>query len=214
MRAALLLAFVACACEQRFSATPPPGFADSLGPAPSSSAAALDALLAPADAGGALDGAPHAMTITLCSADATACSGPDGGEPPDGSYRVVFGGGRGGLRSRNQATTDLYNELRDRLASGQHVDAEAKQRGDAGAVRPTAGTAPASEDPLTQAAFSLMDWADATGELTLDAVHWGSGGCKISIGARAGNRDASRCLIAEPAHEKRNSGASDSRSRR
>jgi hypothetical protein len=108
-------------CEQRFSAYPPP-LAPETAPSGSSSST-LDALFGPApgDAGSPPPTQDHAMTITLCSVKPGDCPSPDDGGSTEPTYRVALGSARGSIRSRRQATTDLYQELRDRTAAGERT---------------------------------------------------------------------------------------------
>ena len=113
-------------CEQRVASDPPPVVPGTTDPAPSSSA--LEALLfgPRKDAGGpAVVESSHTMTVTLCSSSKDACRASDSDASVDTGYRVVLGSGRGAFRSRGQAMTDLYEELRNRTALGQRFDAEA-----------------------------------------------------------------------------------------
>ena len=199
--AAALSAAVAAlfACEERFSANPPPLSPESLGPA---SSTAMDSLLAPlpTDAGAPVADGSHAMSVVLCSWAPDACPAGDAEAAGDGTYRVVFGSGRGAIRSRGQAMADLYKELRDRIQSGQHLDAEVHAPGDGGASLASRGgsTKPAASDsdPLSQCAFQLLNLVDGVGGVTLDAVHGsGSSGCKVSLGHALGDGGASRCLV-------------------
>jgi hypothetical protein len=190
-----------CGCVERFSANPPPIAPESLPPVTSSNAVA--ALMAPtptaADAGAVAADSSHALTITLCSSSAQPCPGSDA----DGGYRVVFGSGRGAVRSRGQAMADLYKELRDRTASGERLDAETRSPGGAGSPAPVGGGASSKatgskDDPISQCAFQLLDLVDGVGEVTLDVVHGsGSHGCQVSLG-RSADGGASRCLVQEP----------------
>jgi len=192
-----------CACEERFSANPPPIAPGSLPPVSSSSA--MDALF-PAttpDAGGAARDSSHALTVTLCSSSAQPCPVS---EADDASYRVVFGSGRGVIRSRGQAMADVYKELRDRTSSGERLDAEPHAPNASGPRVPT-GTGStrkpgaSGDDPLSQCAFQLLDLVDGVGEVTIDVVH-GSSGCRVSLG-RAADGGVSRCLVQEPERERR-----------
>jgi hypothetical protein len=190
-------------CEQRVSSDPPPATAENLGPATSSTA--LESLFAPTptDAGPVVLDSSHALTVTLCSASPQACGMSDAGAPVEGSYHVVFGSGHGAIRSRGQAMTDLYEELRNRTALGQRLDAEPHATGDAGAAPRAAPTvkreaAGGSSDPIIQCAFRLLDLVDSVGEVTLDRVQ-GSGGraCLVSLG-RTAEGASSQCLIDAP----------------
>src|ERR1700689_3028081 len=88
-------------CEQRFSSDPP------LVPESrtrASSSTYLDALLAPVtDAGSAVRNSSHAMTITICSSSPELCRALEPDASSDASYLVVFGSGRGVVRSHEQA---------------------------------------------------------------------------------------------------------------
>jgi hypothetical protein len=201
---ALAFAVTAAACEERFSSHPPPFSPESLAPASSSNA--VDALLtggagAPTDAGTLPVDSSHAFTITLCAASREPC-------PPseaEATYRVVFGSGRGVVRTRGQAMADLYKELRDRLAGGERLDAETHAPHDGGTVAmglgsPTKGSG-SDDDPISQCAFQLVDLVDGVGEVTLDVVH-GSHGCRVSLG-RTPDGGALRCLVQEPESARR-----------
>jgi hypothetical protein len=189
------------ACEERFSSTPPPLAADSVAAGPSSSA--IEALLAPSatDAGPAALDIARALTVTLCSSSPEACpaSAPD--TSGAGSYRVVFGSGRGEIRSRGQAMADLYKELRDRTSSGERLNAQSVAQGDAGARAgggSTKGGGGDSSDPLAQSALHLLDLVDGVGEVTLDVIHGRSSGCMLSLGRLGGEGSAPQCLVKEP----------------
>jgi hypothetical protein len=142
--------------------------------------------------------ASRAMTVTLCSSSPEACRASDSDASVDAGYRVLFGSGRGAIRARGQAMTDLYEELRNRTALGQRLDAEPHAPGATVAPTVQAGTSATktnagSGDPLTQCAFRLLELVDSTGEVTLDRVHGsGSTGCLVSLGG------ASQCLVQEP----------------
>jgi hypothetical protein len=146
------------------------------------------------------------MTITLCSASTDACRASTGDASTDTSYRVVFGSGRAVLRSREQAKTDLYNELRDRTALGDRLDAELRAPGDAmvpaAAERASPGTGgAASSDPLSKCTFQLLDLVDDIGEMSLSVVHAArSGGCMLSVRGppATGGDTASHCLLQAP----------------
>jgi hypothetical protein len=199
---AIVLALAAASgCEQRFSAAPPPLPPGSIPPA--SSSGGIDALLGPStDAGAVLD-VHHALTVTLCSASPQACPAAETGATTDASYLVVFGSGRGVVRSRGQAMADLYKELRDRTGSGERLDAETRIPGDAGRPNGGGGGGGASKpgtdssDPLSACAFQLLDLVDGVGEVTLDVVHGtGTTQCKVSLGG-----SGSRCLVKAPERE-------------
>jgi hypothetical protein len=205
----LLILGGAFACEQRFSSQPPPIVPEGVGPA--SSSGALDALLAASipDAGSVAIDSSHAMTVTLCSSSPQACPGAEMDASGEGVYRVVFGSGRGAVRSRGQAMADLYKELRDRTSSGERLDAELRPSDGGGA--PTASgrgsankTGGDNSDPLAQCAFRLLDYVDGAGEVTLDVFHGsGSRGCRVSLGRAAGEAGAGQCLVQEPEQQRR-----------
>lgn len=148
----------------------------------------------------------HALTVMVCSPDVPSCPPSETDASADEAYRVVFGSGRGVVRSRGQAATDLYNELRDRTALGERVDAEVVAR-DAIATAPR-GASPlrstirleiAKNDPLARSAFLLLDLVDERGEVTLDVVHWsGLSRCVVSLNALQGDGGAPQCLLNEP----------------
>ncbi|HXX68590.1 MAG TPA: hypothetical protein VEK07_15485 [Polyangiaceae bacterium] len=148
----------------------------------------------------------HALTVVACSPDVPSCPPSEADASAENSYRVVFGSGRGVLRSRGQAATDLYNELRDRTALGERVDAEVVLRDAIGsaprgsaALRSTIRLDIAKNDPLARSAFVLLDLVDDRGEVTLDVVHWSAvSNCTVSLGASAGDGGSPQCLIAEP----------------
>jgi hypothetical protein len=192
------------ACEQRFSATPPVMTPGSAGPAASSGA--LEALLSPPgfDAGPAPVEVSRALTITLCSASSVPCASPDDASS-EASYRVVYGSGRAEIRSRGQAMTDLYKELRDRLASGERLDAVARApRQAGGAFSAGNGTAMKaasadSSDATSRCAFHLLDLVDGVGEVTVEVMpRFAATGCLVSLGRPMGDAGIPHCLIAEP----------------
>ncbi len=191
-------------CEQRFSSSPPV-MAPEIG-AGAASSGALEALLSPpgVDAGTAPAPLSLALTITLCSASSVPCLSPDDAST-DASYRVVYGSGRAEIRSRGQAMTDVYKEVRDRLASGERLEAVPRApRGAGGAF--SASTASASKasteegsDATTRCAFHMLDLVDGGNEVTLEvAPRFASTGCLVSLGRPQGDAGAPHCLIAEP----------------
>lgn len=196
-------------CEQRFSANPPLG-PDSF---PSgSSSTSLEALFAPSPDSGALaQDNFHAMTVTLCSSVA-ACGTSEADASIDLRYRVVFGSGRGEIRSRGQAMADLYEELRNRLSAGERLDAEPHPPGISGTAGPgdagkstalgggsTPEASAGSGDPIARCAFHLIKLVDDAGEVNLDVVHGtGSNRCMVSVGYSAASSGASECLLQEP----------------
>ncbi len=201
---ALVVTLSAAACEERFSSHPPALSPESLAPASSSSG--LDAILsgtagAPPDAGTAPVDTSHAFTVMLCATSPDPCPASEAAA----TYRVVFGSGRGVVRTRGQAMADLYKELRDRLAGGERLDAETHAPRDGGTVPPGMGapTMPSAsgDDPISQCAFQLVDLVDGVGEVTLDVVH-GSQGCRVSLG-RSADGGALRCLVQGPESARR-----------
>jgi hypothetical protein len=210
MRSALVIAFAVVgvrACEQRFSSNPPidPG---SFAAAPSSSGSS-DPLVGPnpADNAPAAQKPSHAMTIMLCSTSQPACPASEADASPEARYRVVFGSGHAVIRSRGQAMTDLYTELRDRTSAGERLDAEARASGDAGAAAMAgdhAKTGTASSDAFSQCAFHLLALVDGGGEVALDVVHgYGERACLVSLGGPADDAGAGQCLVQEPEHPHR-----------
>ncbi len=206
-RAAALVAVVLAGpslahCEQRFSSTAPVA-PDRVAPAPSSGA--VDAMLTPvaSDAGAAMPES-RAMTVTLCSASPQPCAAPGADASSDDAYRVVFGSGRAELRSRVQAMTDVYKELRDRTTAGERLAAVPRApRSSGGAYTPRGGsTAKAGEDggdDLSRCAFHLLDLVDGVGEVTVEVLpRFASSGCIVFLGRPGGDAGVPQCLIKEP----------------
>jgi hypothetical protein len=209
MRLVLVVALAvvgAGACEQRFSSNPPPLAPENLTPAPSSGR--VDPILGPssADPAAVTQNQSHALTVTFCSTGQPMCPASEMDASPEARYRVVFGTGHAEIRSRRQAMTDLYQELRDRTSAGERLDAEARAPGDAGAPAPVGErpkTSTASSDALSQCAFHLLDLVDGVGEVTLDVVRaYGVHDCMVSLGGSA-DGGAGQCLIQEPERSKR-----------
>jgi hypothetical protein len=190
-------------CEQRFSATPLPMAPES---APSAvSSGALDSLLAPAaDDAGAAVVQVRAMTVTLCSASPHPCEVAEGGTPDDEAYRVVFGSGRAEIRTRGQAMTDLYKELRDRTTAGERLAAIPHAPRSTGGAYTASGGASAKAgtgegDDLTRCAFHLLDLVDGVGEVVLERLpRFASSGCIVSLGRPGADAGLPQCLIKEP----------------
>jgi hypothetical protein len=185
-------------CEQRFSAAPPPIAPEGTGPASSG------ALAPPTTAAGPVEvEVSRAMTVTLCSASPVPCPSTDDAST-GGSYRVVFGSGRAEIRSRGQAMTDLYKELRDRIASGERLDAVPRPpRGAGGAFATSGGSSPKpggdSADATTQCAFHLLDLVDGVGEVTLEvAPRFAATGCLVLLGRPGADAGVPHCLVPEP----------------
>lgn len=184
-------------CEQRFSSDPP---LVPEGPAPGpSSSSAIDALFAPiADAGATTSDSSRAMSIVSCWTNASGCR--EGDASAGGTYRVVFGSGRGEIRSRSQAMADLYEELRNRTTAGDRLVAEVRAPGDAGATpapgagKATTTTASSSGDPISRCAFRFLDRVDEIGEVDIYVDHRsGPGGCSVLL--RRSDTGSSECLV-------------------
>jgi hypothetical protein len=101
------------------------------------SVSSIETLLAPVtpDAGPVMVDSSHALTVTTCSSSKRPCSAPGADASTAASYLVVFGSGRGEVRSRGQAVTELYEELRNRLTSGERIDVEPRSPGAPAPVR-------------------------------------------------------------------------------
>jgi hypothetical protein len=189
-----------CACEQRFSATPP------LRPetAGASSSDALDALLrqSVSDAGAPRSDASHAMSISSCSWVPQDCVTADQDASTDAMYHVVSGSGRGVVRTREQAMTDLYRELRDRIDAGDRLTVRPRPRADlgggAGGHVPSTTPSKPSSDAVAQAAMRLLDAVDGAGELLVDVHHHSRSSCELSLEQPMGDGGVSQCLINEP----------------
>ncbi len=150
----------------------------------------------------------HSMTVTACWRDPARCSSSETTVTTD-LYRVASGTGVGGLRSHEQALTDVYRELRDRtglgsrlVATPHRIDAQADAH--APSPRPGASTAAPGSDPLISAAKDLLLIVDTEGQITLDVTH-GRTSCKVLV-AGASESSGKRCLIEGP---ERSSGYED-----
>jgi hypothetical protein len=193
------------ACEQRFSSNPPPLAPGSITPAPSGGG---DPIFGPSSAEqpAVAKNPSHALTVTFCSTGLPTCPASEVDASPEARYRVLFGTGHAEIRSRRQAMTDIYQELRDRTSAGERLDAEARAPGDAGAptaVGDRSKTSTSTSDALSQCAFHLLDLVDGVGEVTLDVVHaYGVHDCTVSLGG-AGDGGSGQCLIQEPERPKR-----------
>lgn len=191
------------ACEQRFSATSP---ADTLAPALTSDAGEAWLTQPVVDAGPVAVDSSHAMTLTACASNRQACPEPDSDGSVPATYRVVFASGRGVIRSREQAMTDLYRELRDRMTTGERLTIHSAARRDGGAAsRPKGGSAAATSpdnDAFVQSAQRLLEVVDGSGEVTIDVVRGKSFGCMLllapSVPVPDDDGGASSCLIKEP----------------
>jgi hypothetical protein len=193
-------------CEDRFSSKPPPLAPESFTPSAQSNAPPSPS---PLDAGpSAAHDSFHMMTITLCSASPQPCLASDGDASANVTYRVIFGSGRATIRSRGQATADLYNSLRDRATSGEQVDVEVYAPGDAGSPAALGSSSsaqmPSGSESIAHCAFRLMGVVDGVGEITLDVIHeFGSSECSVSLGRFARDAGASQCLIQGPERSRR-----------
>jgi hypothetical protein len=189
-----------CSCEQRFTATPPlppdtPG-AFSSNP--------LDAVLRQSvgDAGAPRSDGSHAMSISSCSWIPQDCLTGDQDASTDAMYHVVFGSGRGVVRTREQAMTDLYRELRDRIDAGDRLTVRPRPRanlgGGAGGHAPSTTPSTPSSDAVAQSAMRLLDAVDGAGEMLVDVNHNSRSGCVLSLEQSVGDGGVSHCLISEP----------------
>jgi hypothetical protein len=192
-------------CEQRFSATPPTLPTDS---ADASSSGALDALLGRSvgDAAAPTTDSSHAMSIASCSWTPGECPAAEPDASVDTMYHVVFGSGRGVVRTREQAMTDLYRELRDRIDAGERLTVRPRPRADMGTGagwhgRSTSPSTPSS-DALAQSAMRLLDAVDGAGELLVDVNHNSRSGCVVSLEQSVGDGGVSQCLIDEPERQR------------
>ncbi len=144
------------------------------------------------------------MTVTLCSASAQPCEVPEGGTSDDEAYRVVFGSGRAEIRSRGQAMTDLYKELRDRTTAGERLAAIPRApRPSGGAFTTSAGASAKASggegDDITRCALHRLDRAEGGGEGGLSRRRRCAGtGCIVSLGRPGGDAGMPQCLIKEP----------------
>jgi len=117
-------------------------------------------------------------------------------------YHVVFGSGRGVVRTREQAMTDVYRELRDRIDAGERLTVRSRPRADLGTGagshgHPTNPTTPSS-DAVAQCAMRLLDAVDGAGAVLVDANHNSRSGCMVSLEESVGDAGVSQCLINEP----------------
>jgi hypothetical protein len=198
---------VLSACEQRYSGDAPAN-SPSNEPGPASSAG-LAAVLGsvPGDAGRVALRTEHAMVVTNCGWPSSPCAGLEQTDAEGGTYRVVFGSGRASIRSRGQAMSDLYRELRDKSSAGLRLDIEARAPsvGDAAAppiAAPHASRGTAS-DPISQSAFAVLDLVDSVGEADVDEVNVSDADqCVISLG-RMADGGAMQCLVRAPERAKR-----------
>jgi len=186
------------------------------GPLPGSEPRSAEGASLSADGGVSADAAVvafapvHSMTVTACASDPDACRSA-GMEVTRAVYLVAFGAGAGTLRSRDQASADIYRELRDRTGFGTKLmavphrivprsDARAIAPGAAPTARPTSST----PDPLIVASFDLLETVDAEGQITLDVMR-GRTTCKVSLASSSAPRDGGvdgggsrRCLVNGP----------------
>jgi hypothetical protein len=187
-------------CGGPSPARPPPAPARDQEP---SSTSNLEALMGQGAADAATpERASRVLTVTRCLAGATACQPENGEVALRDSYHVVLGSGRGAVHSRLQVAAELYNELRYRTASGQHLNARVRRVADGGSPPRAAGSKeekPGGEDSLPHCAQELLDLVDDAGEVTIDVLHGhGASTCMISLGELSADGTPSRCLVAEP----------------
>jgi len=161
------------------------------------------------DGGGVATSTSPAMTVTSCAWPSVACSSLDADASAEDRYRVVFGSGHATIRSRGEAMSDLYRELRDHAAAGQRLDVEPRSPGAAGtSARARAAPHPSSpaagSDAIMQGAFSLLDLVDTIGEVDV-AVVYGEAvtQCRISLGRGTPDGGAAECLVREPERSQR-----------
>jgi len=183
----------AAAPDPASGATTGTGTAAGTGDAPP---APLDAI----DSGVVIDDSPHMMLITACWIDRRGCLRAQPSPPPAGStYRVVFGGGTGSLRTRGQAMADLYGAIRDRTQAGEHLAAAPHHVGDPpadDAQEPVRPRSHGDEDPIVEAAFKLMAEVDRGGELTIDSLpRRAPSSCKLALGSRDLDAGEPECLV-------------------
>jgi hypothetical protein len=196
------------ACEQRYSgdapAAAPSNAPASPDPVSSSGLAAVLALGA-TDASAVTVSFDHAMIVTNCAWPSHPCAGLESAGPDEGSYRVVFGSGHGSVRSRGQAMSDLYRELRDKTSAGQRLDIEARNPIAGGGVVPPSGVHPGGgDDPITRASFVVLSLVDNLGEASVDALYnAGADPCVISVGRAVTDAGTPPCLVREPERPKR-----------
>jgi hypothetical protein len=190
--------FVLVGCHDHpLAEAPPPPSAETVHapPAVTSSATSEATVTDVADGG---DSSPHVVRVTMCALDRSGCLRAQSESPPeDSSYRVAFGRGAGLIRTRGQAMAELYKEVRDRTDSGEHLAAKAHHLGDP--HTPLEPRTRVAEDPLTEAAYQLMEAVDRDGEITIDSLsRQGPGTCKLSLGPLDPDAGATNCLINAP----------------
>jgi hypothetical protein len=194
-------------CESRYSATPAnaPEVAAS-----DASAKSIEELLAAMhpDAGQndaqAVD-TSHAMIVSTCASSTKPCSAAVADAALSNQYFVVFGSGRGVVRSRDQALTDLYEELRNRMEAGERLDVRSgassasTSSGRREQGQPQTSTASGGQgETVIRCAFRLLGLVDEVGQVTLDIVHgMGDKACLVSL-ERSRSTEASQCLIQAP----------------
>ncbi len=200
---ALAVSLACAACDT----PPPPAAATPASPAPSALADAPASAVRPF----------HLITIAGCSRVGAAC--PPATDALGVTYVVAFGTGAGTTRSRQQASAEVYRELRDRTAFGTHLAARARHldEGDAGAAplpdeAPLKTGQPTEGEPLVEAAVELMRLVDREGEVTIDSAP-SSGACKVALLPREApdaSTDVERCFLEDEARKKK---GTDSRGR-
>ena len=207
VRIGLAFAWVALlGCESRYSSTPAnaPEVATS-----DASAKSIEDLLAsmhpdagPNDAQAALE-TSHAMIVSTCASSTKPCSDSVADAAPS-QYFVVFGSGRGVVRSRDQAMTDLYEELRNRIEAGERLDvrsgkasaSDASAPREQGQTQPSTATSAGQGETVTHCALRLLRLVDEVGQMTLDVVHgMGDKTCLVSLERSI---EGSTCLIQAP----------------
>ena len=157
-----------------------------------------------ADAGTLADESRHAVIITTCSIDRNGCLLAQPSSPPDdSSYRVVFGGGVGAIRTRTQAMADSVQgdprtEPLPARTSRRRLTTSAillpARRGPRRLHAWVPGTTPSSRRPS-----SSWNAVDRDGEVTIDSLPMrGPRTCKLSIGPVAVDAGEIHCLVKAP----------------
>ncbi len=99
----------------------------------------------------------HTIAVTLCSKEKDACQQATALQPMEASYKVVFGSGTGAIRTRRQAMTDLYKEIRERTGWGTQLTAQVHRLDRASTLTkgPSARPSSSEADALAEAAFQF-----------------------------------------------------------
>jgi hypothetical protein len=147
------------------------------------------------------------LRVVQCARDVDSCTRPGASEPAPGEgYLVAAGSGRGTLRTREQALTDVYQELRDRTQFGSHLVVRPLRLPvpEAGML-PTGGEGspgkPRGGEPLIAAAFRAMATVDAEGGVTVDEDH-APGNCRVTIAEGDADAGVSSCAFEDESHSR------------